>query len=104
VSGADLMPTFLELAGAPTPGYADGRSLMPLLTGSDPSWRDALLLEGYDDGFGNKPYVPPDFEAIRTADGRTYVEYETGERGLYDLRNRPAPAKKELARGARTRP
>jgi arylsulfatase A-like enzyme len=89
VSGTDLMQTFLELAGAPTPGYADGRSLIPLLSGSNPSWRDALLLEGYDDGFGKKPYVPPDFQAIMTADGRTYVEYETGEEELYDLGGDP---------------
>ena len=37
VSGTDLMPTFLELAGAPTPEYVDGRSLAPLLSGSEPS-------------------------------------------------------------------
>jgi N-acetylglucosamine-6-sulfatase len=89
VSGADLMPTFLELAGAPTPEYVDGRSLAPVLFGSDPSWRDSLLLEGYDDGFGKKAYVPPDFKAIRTSDGRTYVEHETGEGELYDLRTDP---------------
>ncbi len=89
VSGTDLMPTFLDLAGAPTPEYADGRSLVPLLSGSDLPWRDSLLLEGYDDGFRNKPYAPPDFKAIRTADGRTYVEYETGERELYDLTTDP---------------
>jgi N-acetylglucosamine-6-sulfatase len=89
VSGADLMPTFLELAGAPTPEYVDGRSLVPVLSGSDPSWRDSLLLEGFDDGFGKKAYVPPDFKAIRTSDERTYVEYETGEREMYDLRTDP---------------
>jgi N-acetylglucosamine-6-sulfatase len=89
VSGADLMPTFLELANAPTPEYADGRSLVPLLSGTKVPWRDTLLLEGYDDGFGKKAYVPPDFKAIRTSDGRTYVEYETGERELYDLRTDP---------------
>lgn len=89
VSGADLMPTFLDLAGTPTPGYTDGRSLVPLLSGSNIRWRDSLLLEGYDDGFGEKPYVPPDFKAIRTADGRTYVEYETGEKELYELRTDP---------------
>jgi arylsulfatase A-like enzyme len=61
VSGADLNPTFLELAGGPTPEYVDGRSLVPLFSGSELPWREALLLEGYDDGFGNKPYIPPDF-------------------------------------------
>jgi N-acetylglucosamine-6-sulfatase len=89
VSGTDLMPTFLELAGAPIPEYVDGRSLVPLLSGSDPPWRDSLLLEGYDDDFENKDYVPPDFKAIRTSEGRAYVEYETGERELYDLRTDP---------------
>jgi len=89
VSGVDLMPTFLELADAPTPEYVDGRSLVPLLSGTKPPWRDSLLLEGYDDGFENKPYVPPDFKAIRTSDGRTYVEYETGEREMYDLSTDP---------------
>jgi arylsulfatase A-like enzyme len=89
VSGTDLMPTFLDLAGAPSPEYADGRSLVPLLSGSELPWRDSLLLEGYDDGFGKKAYVPPDFKAIRTSDGRTYVEYETGEREMYDLRTDP---------------
>jgi len=89
VSGTDLMPTFLELAGAPTPEYVDGRSLVPLLFGSELPWRDSLLLEGYDVGFGDKTYAPPDFKAIRTSDWRTYVEYETGERELYDLRTDP---------------
>jgi N-acetylglucosamine-6-sulfatase len=89
VSGVDLMPTFLELAGATTPEYVDGRSLVPLLSGTKPPWRNSLLLEGYDDGFENKAYTPPDFKAIRTSDGRTYVEYETGERELYDLRTDP---------------
>jgi N-acetylglucosamine-6-sulfatase len=89
VSGVDLMPTFLELAGAPTPEYVDGRSVIPLFSGTKLPWRDSLLLEGYDDGFGKKAYVPPDFKAIRTSDGRTYVEYETGERELYNLRTDP---------------
>lgn len=89
VSGIDLMPTFLDLAGAPIPGYVDGRSLVPLLKGGRPPWRDAVLLEGYDDGFGEKEYTPPDFKAIRTAAGETYVEYEGGEKELYDLDDDP---------------
>ena len=89
VSATDLMPTFLDLAGVPTPEYVDGRSLAPVLSGTKLPWRDSLLLEGYDDGFGKKAYVPPDFKAIRTSAGRTYVEYETGEREMYDLRTDP---------------
>lgn len=91
VSGADLMPTFLELAGAGVPDYVDGRSLLPLLSGEadDAPWRDALLLEGYAEGFEGKEYTPPDFGAVRTAEGRTYVGYSTGERELYDLGSDP---------------
>lgn len=60
VSGADLMPTFLELAGAGVPDYVDGRSLLPLLSGEadDAPWRDALLLEGYAEGFEGKRSTP----------------------------------------------
>src|SRR5215212_8517512 len=40
----DFIPTFAELAGATFP--ADGRSLVPLLQGEEPSsWRSSILLE-----------------------------------------------------------
>jgi arylsulfatase A-like enzyme len=35
VSGADLMPTFCEIMGAPIPHGVQGRSLLPLLQGKD---------------------------------------------------------------------
>jgi hypothetical protein len=44
----DLMPTFLELAGATVPDYVDGRSLVPYLMGNPPTrWRRAVLIESY---------------------------------------------------------
>ncbi len=93
VVGTDLLPTFLDMAGAPSPAYVDGRSLLPSLTGAQTTeptpWRRSVLLEGYDDGFENKDYAPPDFKAIRTEDGRTYVEYATGEREFYRLKTDP---------------
>ncbi|MCL2734695.1 MAG: arylsulfatase [Actinomycetia bacterium] len=39
----DLMPTLLDLAGAPVPGSVDGRSLVPFLRGqAPPDWRTSL--------------------------------------------------------------
>ena len=42
----DLAPTFEAMAGASTPSFTDGRSLMPLLHGADPThWRRSYLVE-----------------------------------------------------------
>jgi N-sulfoglucosamine sulfohydrolase len=40
ISGIDLMPTVLDLAGAPQPPYMDGRSFLPVLQGQKQEWRD----------------------------------------------------------------
>jgi len=42
----DLLPTTLELAGIPVPAYAQGRSLVPVATGSVVSHRDAVFSQG----------------------------------------------------------
>ncbi|GCL73474.1 sulfatase [Paenibacillus naphthalenovorans] len=41
----DLMPTLLELAGAPLPADLDGRSFLPLLEGKEDSVRDHFFCE-----------------------------------------------------------
>jgi len=41
----DLMPTLLETAGAPIPDSVEGRSLLPLLRGDTPEWRDFIHIE-----------------------------------------------------------
>ena len=71
----DFAPTFADLAGAEFP--ADGRSLVPVLAGNqDPSWRTSILLERLPSQRG--------YQAIRT-ETHKYVEYNNGEKELYDL-------------------
>jgi N-acetylglucosamine-6-sulfatase len=111
----DLAPTFADLAGVAFP--ADGRTLEPLLGAEeDPSWRTGILLEklsqqesddeeaneeegGKAKGKGkgkakgkNKGKAGPsnslDYQAIRT-ETHKYVEYNNGEKELYDLRADP---------------
>lgn len=47
ISTIDILPTFAEIAQTQVPTYADGRSLMALLGGSSPPWRQVLLVEQY---------------------------------------------------------
>ncbi|MBX6381877.1 MAG: sulfatase [Microbispora sp.] len=86
-STVDLAPTFAELGGAAVPPTAEGRSLVPLLHGRDVPWRDAVLAEFYHPSYS--PNSPPSYAMVRT-ERYAYVEYETGERQLYDLWNDPA--------------
>ena len=117
VLNTDFAPTFADLASVQFP--ADGRSLKPLLGGEEPaSWRSSILLEKLPQksnaeeesgkgkgkgkakaknkegktGAGGVPKSGPgqssDFQAVRTETHR-YVEYENGDRELYDLEADP---------------
>lgn len=108
-ANVDFAPTFAEIAGVTPPSFVDGRSLVPLLTGTTPPvWRQALLLEhGGPVGVtasGAEPLLKPRdayraqplkpgaarvFAGLRTPE-RSYVEYLTGERELYELQTDPA--------------
>jgi arylsulfatase A-like enzyme len=87
VANIDLAPTFADLAGASIPSTVNGKSLLPLLKDSNAPWRDSILLEHWptEEGIGSKI---PEFDAVRTVDWK-YVEYSTGEKELYDLKNDP---------------
>lgn len=72
----DFAPTFADLASVSLP--ADGRSFAPLLRGEDTPWRSEILLEAAGGG------SPPSYTAVRTETYK-YVEYQTGDKELYDL-------------------
>ena len=84
VTNNDLAPTFLDWAGARATKPVDGRSLAPLLSrGPAPeNWRTAFMTENP----GNRRR--PGHVALRTK-AHSYIEWETGERELYELRDDP---------------
>ncbi len=79
----DLAPTFANLAGVEAPA-ADGRSLIPVLTGRRTDWRSAFLVES----LGDANIKVPTFCAVREVK-RVYVRYKSGFEEFYDLRRDP---------------
>jgi N-acetylglucosamine-6-sulfatase len=75
----DLAPTFVSIAGSTAPAFVDGRSLLPVWTNDAPTWRTAIMNER---PLGDAIPVPP-YHALITQ-RYTYVEYDTGEKELYD--------------------
>jgi hypothetical protein len=79
----DVAPTVLDLAGLAAPAWMDGRSLLPLLAGANPPWRDDFVIEASAIG---EPI--PDFQGVASTTWR-YTEYADGSRELYDLARDP---------------
>jgi arylsulfatase A-like enzyme len=90
VECVDVVPTVLEALGLPVPGHRiEGRSLVPLLHGEDPPWRDFVYAE-LDYGFkaarvalGRTPQQARGF-SIRTRTHR-YVNWLDLPEQLWDL-------------------
>src|SRR5262249_33927563 len=91
VENVDIAPTIAALAGFAW--HADGRSILPLLSGAQTSIRQSLLLEdcqptpgfcpGGGPGLGSLVSVPA-FWAVVTSNAM-YAVYRSGEKELYDL-------------------
>jgi N-acetylglucosamine-6-sulfatase len=80
----DLAPTIADLAGVNVPAFVDGKSFAPLLSSSPPpSWRTAFLEEAWKEEGGTRARVPT-HKSVHTRT-HMYVEYNTGEKELYDL-------------------
>ena len=83
----DLAPTLADLAGVATPSFIDGRSFRSLLHPTPPRssrWRTMVLLERHpiDARYGGRAF------GVRS-DRWKYVEWDNGERELYDLLRDP---------------
>ena len=94
VECVDVVPTILDALGIPIPSHRiEGRSLLPLLQGQTPPWRDFVYAE-LDYGFkqarerlGRHPQQCRAF-SLRTATHR-YVNWLDLPEQLYDLRCDP---------------
>jgi N-acetylglucosamine-6-sulfatase len=99
----DLAPTFAEWASVIPPSFVDGRSLEPLLKSHPPrleEWRQGVLIDHY---MAPEPFMSrferklfevkekPQLTAYKAlrSNHYLYVQYSSGERELYDLRNDP---------------
>ncbi|MEZ5291765.1 MAG: sulfatase [Vicinamibacterales bacterium] len=89
VLSIDLAPTFLQLAGLAVPARMQGRSLVPIFTGSAGAWRDAFLVEYYTDTVFPR-VLNMGYSAVRT-DRYKYIQYRdlNGMDELYDLEADP---------------
>jgi arylsulfatase A-like enzyme len=95
VSTVDLAPTIAEVAGVTSTSAIDGHSLVNLVLRNPTPWRRGLLLRWFGQPMGSDPEErqaddPSDvtpYWGVRTGD-YLYVEYDTGEKELYDLAGR----------------
>ena len=90
VLNIDIAPTLTELAGIPGISKFDGQSFLPILNNPAAPGRDGFLIEQYQDvgeDVSMTTLVPP-YVGYRTKEWK-YVEYETGEKELYDLKADP---------------
>lgn len=84
VANIDIAPTIADLAGAAIPEFVDGRSFVNLLRHPGVPWRDALLIEGFEQDLDMTDPYGDAYSALRT-DSLLYVEWDGGEVELYDM-------------------
>lgn len=95
VTTVDMAPTFAAYAGLKGMPGADGRSMLPIIYGSDRGWEAPVVTEGTmtDRGYLGNHTQPGFISALNTRGIRTarykYTKYSSGESELYDLAKDP---------------
>jgi len=80
----DVMPTLLDVAGAPIPATVTGSSVLPFMRGEAPAWREAL----HGEHAGQYRYT--DGMHYLVGERMKYVWYsQTGREHLFDLAHDP---------------
>lgn len=81
----DLAPTLVELAGGTPTIPVDGSSLVPLLDRATGPWPPEVLVEWWRKPHQeSKTWQPPNHAALR-AEGFKFIQYDSGERELFNL-------------------
>jgi arylsulfatase len=84
VGWEDIMPTFLDLAGAPIPATVEGKSMLPLLRGQTAGWRE------FYHGEHSPCYHPQNANQFLTDGKWKYIWNPiTGEQQLFNLTHDP---------------
>jgi arylsulfatase A-like enzyme len=82
----DIAPTLIAAAGAEIPTRMQGHSLLPLLRGAHPPWRDSFLVEYYSHENPFNWTVNLSYRAVRIGRYKyvRWIRQESAEE-LYDL-------------------
>ena len=87
----DFAPTFLDLAGLPTPADMQGQSLLPLLHGEAPAdWRKTMYYRYYHDPGDHNTRA---HYGLRTATHKLIYYYKKDAWEMFDLRSDPTEQK-----------
>lgn len=79
VQSVDIAPTLLDIAGIKPAPTMQGRSLLPLVRGENPKWREYAFAENlWSTTFGN-----PRVESVRNGEWK-YIRYFATERKLFE--------------------
>lgn len=88
----DICPTILELAGATTPEFLDGKSFSRLLhqpgSAGERTWRKPVVIENWQAKRNRGKVLPGAYSGLRYYD-KVYVEWVTGDKEFYDLAKDP---------------